>query len=67
MLLRVVLSATVLFVFASFSFTFNDDKEMHVHAAFIRETPVAIDLYVLCSVKLLYFIVLSKIMDMNSV
>jgi len=38
LLLRVVLSATVLFVFASFSFTFNDGKEMHAHATFIRET-----------------------------
>lgn len=38
LLLRVVLSVTVLIVDASFSFTFNNGKEMHVHTTFIRET-----------------------------
>jgi hypothetical protein len=38
LLLRVALSVTVLIVVASFSFVFNNGKEMHVHAIFIRET-----------------------------
>lgn len=38
LLLTVMLHATMVLVFASFFFTFNDGKEMHVHATFTRET-----------------------------
>lgn len=67
LLLSVMLSVAVLVVVSSISLTANNGKEMHVHAIFTWETAIAINLYVVCFVNQMYFIVLSKTLDTSDI